>query len=100
MPTLYAILQRIDASVDNAILRFESCGETLKDFQPTKLPVFNAIPQGGFIRVGFEDNIYYRKGELAESNAQLVERAARSARDYGSEIASPADVRNLLQLKG
>lgn len=60
---------------------------------------FGTIPQEGFIRVGFEDNIYYSKGVLAESNAQLVERAVRIAKEYGCEIATPNEVRNLLQLK-
>ncbi len=51
---------------------------------------------GGGARVGFEDNIYYRKGELAKSNAQLVERAVRTARDLGLEIASPEEAREML----
>jgi 3-keto-5-aminohexanoate cleavage enzyme len=55
-----------------------------------------SILLGGHLRVGFEDNVYYRKGELAESNAQLVARAARIARDLGCEIASPAEARELL----
>ncbi|MCU4175671.1 3-keto-5-aminohexanoate cleavage protein [Carboxylicivirga sp. N1Y90] len=54
----------------------------------------------GFIRVGFEDNVYYEKGVLAESNAQLVERTAKLSKDAGYEIATPADVREMLQLKG
>ncbi|MCT4590355.1 MAG: 3-keto-5-aminohexanoate cleavage protein [Carboxylicivirga sp.] len=54
----------------------------------------------GFIRVGFEDNVYYEKGVLADSNAQLVERTAKLSRDAGYEIATPADVREMLQLKG
>jgi len=28
-----------------------------------------ALALGGHVRVGFEDNLYYRKGEIAESNA-------------------------------
>lgn len=60
--------------------------------------IYGALAYGGFIRVGFEDNVYYRKGELAQSNAQLVERAARIARDAGCEIATPNDVRSLFKL--
>ena len=33
-----------------------------------------AIIMGGHVRVGFEDNVYYSKGVLAKSNAELVER--------------------------
>jgi 3-keto-5-aminohexanoate cleavage enzyme len=51
---------------------------------------------GGHVRVGFEDNLYYRKGELAKSNAQLVERVVRIARELGREIASPAQAREML----
>lgn len=55
---------------------------------------------GGFIRVGFEDNVYFSKGVLAESNAQLVERTAKIVKDAGYDIATPADVRAMLELKG
>jgi hypothetical protein len=44
---------------------------------------------GGHVRVGFEDNIYYEKGVLAESNAQLVERIARVAEIHSRPVASP-----------
>ena len=54
---------------------------------------------GGNVRVGFEDNIYYRKGELATSNAQLVERIVGIATDLGYEIASPDEAREILGIK-
>lgn len=60
--------------------------------------IFGALAYQGFIRVGFEDNIYFSKGVLAESNAQLVERAARIAKDGGVEIATPDEVRQMLKL--
>ncbi|MFA5480158.1 MAG: 3-keto-5-aminohexanoate cleavage protein [Candidatus Muiribacteriota bacterium] len=60
---------------------------------------YGAISTGGFIRVGFEDNIYYSKGVLAKSNAQLVERAVRISHEAGFEIAKPDDVRKLLKLR-
>lgn len=58
-----------------------------------------AILMGGNVRVGFEDNIYYSKGVLAESNAQLVERIVRIAKEMGREIATPAEAREILNLK-
>lgn len=58
-----------------------------------------AIILGGNVRVGFEDNIYYSKGVLAESNAQLVARIVRLAYELGREIASPAEARKILGLK-
>ncbi len=56
----------------------------------------HAIVMGGHVRVGFEDNIYYRKGELAKSNAQLVERIVRIAKEVGREIATPDEAREML----
>jgi len=55
-----------------------------------------AIVMNGHVRVGFEDNIYYTKGVLAQSNAQLVARVVRIARELGREVASPAEARSML----
>lgn len=54
---------------------------------------------GGGVRIGLEDNIYYRKGELATSNAQLVARIVRIARELGKEPATPDEARQYLGLK-
>ena len=54
---------------------------------------------GGAVRVGLEDNIYYAKGELAKSNAQLVARIVRIARELGKEPATPDEARQILGLK-
>jgi 3-keto-5-aminohexanoate cleavage enzyme len=51
---------------------------------------------GTNIRVGMEDNIYYSKGVLVQSNAQLVARSVRLARELGFDIASAQEARNLL----
>ena len=52
-----------------------------------------SILLGGCLRVGMEDNIYYAKGQLAESNAQLVARIVRIARELGKEPATPEETR-------
>lgn len=57
-----------------------------------------AVILGGHVRVGFEDNIFYSKGVLAESNAQLVERVVRIAKEHGREIATPEEARTILGL--
>jgi 3-keto-5-aminohexanoate cleavage enzyme len=57
-----------------------------------------AMPIGGHVRVGLEDNIYYRRGELATSNVQLVRRVVRLADELGRPVATPADARHLLGL--
>lgn len=55
--------------------------------------------KGGNVRVGMEDNIYYSKGELAKSNAQLVERMVRIIRELDMEVATPDEARAILRLK-
>ncbi len=55
-----------------------------------------ALPLGGHIRVGLEDNIYYSKGILAKGNDELVARIVRLAKELGRDIASPNDARKIL----
>jgi 3-keto-5-aminohexanoate cleavage enzyme len=50
------------------------------------------------VRVGFEDNVYLRRGELAGSNAALVEQIAAIARSLGRDVATVAQARDLLSL--
>ena len=59
-----------------------------------------AIMMGGHVRVGLEDNIFVKKGVLAKSNAELVEKVVRIAREFDRDIASPDEVRTYLGLKG
>ena len=54
---------------------------------------------GGNLRAGFEDNVYWSQGVLAESNAQFVRRAAELVRMIGRELATPDDVRERLRLR-
>ncbi|MCH2128369.1 MAG: 3-keto-5-aminohexanoate cleavage protein [Pirellulaceae bacterium] len=55
---------------------------------------------GGNVRVGLEDNLYLSKGELAKSNAALVERMRSILEDLSMTIVTPNDVRERLDLKG
>lgn len=57
-----------------------------------------AIAMGGHVRVGFEDNVYIEKGVLAKSNAELVEKVVRLAKELGREIATPDEARRILSL--
>ena len=52
--------------------------------------------KGGNVRVGMEDNIYYKYGELAKSNAQLVERMVRIINELEMEVATPDEAREIL----
>ena len=58
----------------------------------------HAIAMGGHIRVGLEDNIYYRKGEFAKSNAQFIERIVRIAKEMERPVASVAQAKTILGL--
>lgn len=58
-----------------------------------------ALAMGGNVRVGFEDNIFYRKGQLATSNAELVARIARLAHELDRPVATPAQARETLRLR-
>ncbi|WP_250494967.1 3-keto-5-aminohexanoate cleavage protein [Caballeronia sp. GAWG1-1] len=55
---------------------------------------------GGNVRVGLEDSVYIAKGVKAESNAQQVRKIRRILEELSFEIATPADARRMLGLKG
>jgi uncharacterized protein (DUF849 family) len=55
---------------------------------------------GGAVRVGLEDSLYIRRGELAQSNAEQVGKIRRMIEELGLEVATPADARRMLDLKG
>ena len=61
--------------------------------------MYATIALGGHLRVGMEDNVMYAKGVLAKSNRQFVERARRCVEEYGKEVATPAEAREILGLK-
>jgi uncharacterized protein (DUF849 family) len=55
---------------------------------------------GGNVRVGLEDSLYISKGKLAKSNAEQVAKIRRILEELSLEIATPAEARAMLQLKG
>ena len=55
-----------------------------------------AIITGGHVRVGFEDNVYIEKGVPAKSNGELVEKVVRLAKEFGRQIATPNEAREIL----
>ena len=57
-----------------------------------------AILLGGHVRVGMEDNPFLAPGQYAKSNAQLVEKIVRIAREVGREIASPQEARQIMDI--
>ena len=64
------------------------------------LPVSaHAIAMGGHVRVGIEDNIYFRRGEYAESNAQLVERIIKLAKILERPLATIKETKKILNIE-
>lgn len=57
-----------------------------------------AMTMGGHVRVGLEDNLYYSRGVLAKTNAELVERIVRISKEFGREVATPDEARKILSL--
>ncbi|RWU22109.1 3-keto-5-aminohexanoate cleavage protein [Pseudomonas alkylphenolica] len=62
--------------------------------------VAQALLQGGHARVGLEDNLWLRKGELAQSNAQQVRAIKQIIESLGFEVATPDEARAIMALKG
>ena len=66
---------------------------------PTQWQILTkAIMMGGHVRVGWEDNPYLEDGTLAQTNALLVEKIVRIARELNREVASPAEARQIIGL--
>jgi uncharacterized protein (DUF849 family) len=57
-----------------------------------------ALALGGNIRAGLEDNLYLPNGEMARSNGDLIEVAARMTRDCGRKVATVEQARQILSL--
>ena len=62
------------------------------------LPIlYTALAADGHIRVGLEDNIFYGPDQLA-TNEMLVSRACRIVKEFGNDVATPAEARGILGL--
>ncbi|MBN2124084.1 MAG: 3-keto-5-aminohexanoate cleavage protein [Deltaproteobacteria bacterium] len=103
------ILGGIPATADNLLYMIREAKRLLGDkfiwsvcaagrFQ-FNMGVVNVL-EGGFWRVGLEDNLYLEKGVLAKSSAEQVEKAIRIIRELGYEPATEDEARKILQLKG
>jgi uncharacterized protein (DUF849 family) len=58
-----------------------------------------SLARGGHLRTGLEDNLYYERGRLARSNAELVARAAELCAEHGRRPASAAEARDILGVR-
>lgn len=59
--------------------------------------VYATLALGGHVRVGLEDNVYLSRGVKA-TNLQLVERAVRVIREFGKDVATPDEARQILEI--
>ena len=59
-----------------------------------------AAAMGGNVRVGLEDSLYDGRGQLAKSNADQVRRIRSILEALSLEVATPAEAREMLALKG
>ena len=59
-----------------------------------------AAAMGGNVRVGLEDNLYLERGKLAPDNASLVRKIRAIVEELTLEVATPAEAREMLALKG
>jgi uncharacterized protein (DUF849 family) len=60
----------------------------------------HAAVMGANVRVGLEDSLFLERGRLATSNAEQVRKIRRILEELGHQVATPAEARDLLRLKG
>jgi 3-keto-5-aminohexanoate cleavage enzyme len=86
------LVHMVDALPDNSFWQVIAIGRH-------QIPLGTVgVVMGGGIRVGFEDNVYLSHGVLANSNAQLVEKAVNIIQQVGRVVASPDEARQILHL--
>jgi 3-keto-5-aminohexanoate cleavage enzyme len=92
-PTVENVLQLLKEFPEDAMWLCSAIG-------PFQLPLTTlATLMGGHVRVGLEDNVYYARGRKAKSNAELVARAVRIAKELNRPLATPEQARAMLGLK-
>ena len=92
----------IPATIENLVHLKNSIPQgstwTVSGIGVAQLPMgAHAITMGGNVRVGLEDCIYFKRGQLA-SNVQLVERVAGLSRVMNRDVATPDEARKMLGL--
>ena len=103
------ILGAIQPSVENLVHMKHTADDLFgEDYAWSVLPVGRyqfslgtvAAVMNGNVRVGMEDNLYIRKGDLMKSNEESVRKIRRLVEELSIEVATPDEVRQLLRLKG
>ena len=104
------ILGGMAATIENLVFLYESACRQIGERNfvwsvcaagRNEIPMCtHALLMGGNARVGMEDALWLDKGVLAKSNAELVAKIIRIAKEFGIEPATPAEARKMLELKG
>lgn len=103
------ILGGIGADIDNLVFMKKTADKLFGDSYrwsvlaagAAQMPLATTASQmGGNVRVGLEDSLFIKRGELATSNAQQVAKIRRIVEDLGSDVATPDEARDILDLKG
>ena len=106
---IFGILGGIGSDVENLIFMKQTADRLFGDDYRwsvlgaggAQMPLATTASQmGGNVRVGLEDSLFIKRGELAESNAQQVGKIRRIIEDLGCEVATPDEAREILDLKG
>jgi uncharacterized protein (DUF849 family) len=106
---IFGILGGIGASVENLIFMKQTADRlfgsqyrwSVLGAGRNQIPLATqAILMGGHVRVGLEDSLLIARGTLARNNAEQVAKVRRLIEELGYEIATPAETRSLLGLKG
>jgi uncharacterized protein (DUF849 family) len=107
---IFGILGGIGASVDNLVFMKQKADELFGrgDYEWSVLGAgrhqmvlaSHAALMGGHVRVGLEDSLFIQRGKLAASNAEQVAKVVRLVTEMGLEVATPAEARTTLSLKG
>lgn len=107
--SVFGILGGIGADPDNVVFMRRTADRLFgKDYVWSVLAagkhqmpvVTQAALLGGHVRVGLEDSLFIGRGRLAASNAEQVSKIVRILAEFGLEPATPAEARQMLQLKG
>ena len=98
----------LPATVANLNFLYETACKQLGDFhwsvagagRHQMAMAATALALGGNVRVGLEDNLYLTPGVLAQSSGEQVAAVRNMAQTLGLEVATAAETRKILGLKG
>ena len=91
-PTPWNVLKMLQELPSNSLFTVAALGK----FQWPLTTM--SIILGGHVRVGLEDNLYERRGRKLKGNGEAVEKVVRLAKEFGREIATPVQAREILGL--